>query len=325
MRRRQGFTLIELLVVIAIIAVLIALLLPAVQAACEAARRAHCINNLKQMGRALANYHDTIGTFPMSYAGQRKFIDGSTDTAQGWAWSSLILPQLEQTAIYAAINISLPVEAAQNTTIVQTMVKTYLCPSDPTPSGTFPIDDGTGNVLANLTPSSYAACVGNDAADSTTGLNNNGIGNGVLFRNSATPIAAITDGTSQTIIVGERAWSITEGVWAGVVTRGVTRRGPADICPQTGAPFYAAATLVQAHCNVLNTNSDPDGGIDDYSSRHPGGANVLFVDGSVHFLKSVLGNSGQNPDGSTIYSPGSVRLQALGTRAGGEIVGADSY
>jgi prepilin-type N-terminal cleavage/methylation domain-containing protein/prepilin-type processing-associated H-X9-DG protein len=325
MHRKRGFTLIELLVVIAIIAVLIAVLLPAVQAAREAARRIQCINNLKQMGLALQNYHDTVGAFPMSYAGARRFVDGSTDTAQGWAWSSLILPQLEQPAFYTAINMGLPVEAPQNMTVARTLVTAYLCPSDPTPNAPFPIDDGAGNVLANLTPSSYAACVGNDAADSTTGLNNDSVGNGVLYRNSAVRIGDITDGASQTIVVGERAWTITQGVWAGVVTRGVVRRGPADVCPQTGAAYYPAATLVQAHCNVLNTDSDPDGGIDDFASRHPGGANVLFADGSVHFFKSVLGNLGRNPDGSTIYSPASLRLQAFGTRSGGEVIGGDSY
>jgi prepilin-type processing-associated H-X9-DG protein len=162
-------------------------------------------------------------------------------------------------------------------------------------------------------------------ADSTTGLNHDGLGNGVMFRNSAIRIAAITDGTSQTIAVGERAWTITSGPWAGVVASAVTRRGPANPCPPTGAPFYLAATLVQAHCNVLNTDTDPDGGLDDFSSRHPGGANMLFCDGSVHFLKSVLRNSGQRADGSTIYSPSSLVLQALGTRSGGEVISADAY
>jgi prepilin-type processing-associated H-X9-DG protein len=174
-------------------------------------------------------------------------------------------------------------------------------------------------------PTSYAACVGNDLADSTTGLNNDGVGNGVMFRNSGIRMAGITDGTSQTIVIGERAWSINSGPWAGVVTNGVINRGPANPCPKTGALYYLAATLVQAHCNVMNTDTDPDGGLDDYSSRHPGGANFVFADGSVHFLKSVLRNSGQRPDGSTIYSPSSLVLQALGTRAGGEALSADSY
>ena len=323
--KRRGFTLIELLVVIAIIAVLIALLLPAVQAAREAARRSQCINNLKQMGLALHNYHDAIGTFPMSYAARVPFVNGATDTAPGWGWGTMILPQLELSTVYNAANFGLAVESAQNSTVVRSIVSTYLCPSDPMPGGPFAVANSSGATVAMMAPTSYAACVGNDLADSTTGLNNDGIGNGVMFRNSGIRIAGITDGTSQTIVIGERAWSINSGPWAGVATNAVISRGPANPCPRTGAAYYLAATLVQAHCNVLNSITDPDGGLDDFSSRHPGGANVVFADGSVRFLKSVLGNLGQRSDGSTIYSPTSLILQALGTRAGGEVVSADSY
>ena len=322
---RQGFTLIELLVVIAIIAVLISLLLPAVQAAREAARRVQCVNNLKQMGLALHNYHDSIGSFPMSYMARPRFVDGATDTAPGWGWGMMILPQLEQAPLFAAVNVGLPVEALHNATVVQSILNVYICPSDPLPGDVFPVTNPAGTTLAMMGPTSYAACVGNDLADTTTGLNNDGLGNGVMFRNSAIRVSAITDGTSQTIVVAERAWTINSGPWAGVATGGVIRRGPANPCPTTGALFYLAASMVQAHCNVLNTDTDPDGGLDDFSSRHPGGANALFADGSVHFLKSVLRNSGRRPDGSTIYSPASMVLQALGTRAGGEVISADAY
>ncbi len=322
---RHGFTLIELLVVIAIIAVLVSLLLPAVQAAREAARRVQCVNNLKQFGLALHNYQDALGSFPMSYMARGRFVDGATDTAPGWGWGSMILPQLEQGPLFAAVNVGLPVEAPDNSTVVQSVLGVYLCPSDPVLGGPFPVTNAAGVVLAMMGPTSYAACVGNDLADTTTGLNNDGLGNGVMFRNSAIRASAITDGTSQTIVLAERAWTVSSGPWAGVVTDGVIRRGPANPCPTTGALYYMAATLVQAHCNVLNTDTDPDGGLDDFSSRHPGGANFLFADGSVHFLKSVLRNVGKRPDGSTIYSPASLVLQALGTRAGGEIVSADAY
>ena len=325
MGRRRGFTLIELLVVIAIIAVLVALLLPAVQAAREAARRAACLNNLRQVGLALHNYHETVNTFPMSYVAFGPFRDGATDTSSGWAWSAMILPGLDNTELFDAGNFSVGVEAAANLTAATTSLSVYHCPSDPWPGGPFAVSDVVGTTLARVAPTSYAACVGDDAADSTTGLNHDGLGNGVMYRNSHVRVADIVDGTSQTILAGERAWSITNGTWVGAVANGVIRRGPANPCPTTGAPYYAAATLIQAHGNVLNTITDPDGGIDDFSSRHPGGANLLFADGSVHFFKSVLGNSGRRPDGSTIYSPASLVLQALGTRAGGEIVGGDAY
>ena len=167
--------------------------------------------------------------------------------------------------------------------------------------------------------------VGGNETDTATGIDNDGLGTGVFFRNSRIRLADITDGTSQTIAVVERAWAKASGVWAGAVTNGTIRRGPQNGCPTTGALFYPAATLVQAHCHLINTNSDPDGGLDDCSSLHPGGANFLFADGSVHFLKNILGDAGTRPDGSTIYYPSDVAFQALATRAGGEVISADSY
>ena len=324
-RNSRGFTLIELLVVIAMIAVLIALLLPAVQAAREAARRIQCVNSLKQMGLALQNYHDSAGSYPAGYYATSPFVNGVSDTARGWGWGSMILPQIEQGPLYNAANFGLNVESPANTTAIATSLSAYLCPSDPAPIGTFATSDASGNLVALMGASSYAACTGGDESDVITGINNDGLGRGLFYRNSRTRISDITDGTSNTISVGERAWSITSGVWAGSVVNGVVRRGPANACPNTGAFFYASAAMTLAHCNVLNTDTDPDGGIDDFSSRHPGGANVAFADGSVHFLKNVLRNSGTRPDGSTIYSPGSLVLQALGTRNGGEVISADAY
>jgi prepilin-type N-terminal cleavage/methylation domain-containing protein/prepilin-type processing-associated H-X9-DG protein len=321
---RRGFTLIELLVVIAIIAVLIALLLPAVQSAREAARRVQCVNNLKQIGVALHTYHDAIGAFPMGYVARSGFVDGATDTAPGWSWAAMVLPQIEQGPLFNAINCGLAVNAPENATVIRSDLHTFLCPSDVT-TGPFPVTDASGNVLATAAPASYAACVGGNETDTATGINNDGLGTGAFFRDSRIRVADIGDGTSQTIAVVERAWAKAEGIWAGAIPEGTIRRGPMNACPTTGALFYPAATLVQAHCHMNNTNSDPDGGLDDCSSMHPGGSNFLFADGSVHFLKSILGDGADLPNGTTIYTPAQVVFQALATRAGGEVISGDSY
>ena len=118
---------------------------------------------------------------------------------------------------------------------------------------------------------------------------------------------------------------MTEGTWVGAVAGGVVLRGPYNPCPGSPLTNYLAPALVQAHCHLLNTNADADAGLDDPSSFHPGGANVLFGDGSVHFLKNVTADAGTNPDGSTRYTPQSLIQQALGTRAGGEVISADAY
>ncbi len=327
---RYAFTLIELLVVIAIIAVLIALLLPAVQSAREAARRAQCINNLKQLGLALHNYHDVMQIFPPGYIASAPFSNGETDTSPGWSWACMILPQLEQAPVFASLNFSLPVQAPANTTGIRTNLTAFLCPSDQFQGSTFGISDGFGNTLATVAPSSYAASCGDDPSDTAFGLTlsngtNTGIGRGVFFRDSAISIASVTDGTSQTVLVEERAWGNAEGTWAGAIAGGYIQRGPFNPCPGSADATYKAPCLVLAHCHMINTNSDSDSGLDDSSSFHPGGANELFGDGSVHFLKTVPTDAGVNPDGSTRYTPASLIFQALGTRSMGEVISSDSY
>jgi prepilin-type N-terminal cleavage/methylation domain-containing protein/prepilin-type processing-associated H-X9-DG protein len=309
---RTGFTLIELLVVIAIIAILIGLLLPAVQKVREAASRTQCVNNLKQLGLACHNYHDVNQAFPPGYRAWGAYVDGSSDTAPGWAWGAFLLPWLEQDNLYRQLNLG---QAVQNSAAIQAVLKVYLCPSDLTPSAAFPVPDAFGNTVAAAAPSSYAACCGGDESEPTgpTGL-------GVFYRNSATRFTDVTDGNSNTILLGERSWGNANGVWAGAIPGAVCLRGKQNPCPGSGAGASPAPTLVLAHSHLNNTTTDTDGGLDDFSSRHTGGSNFVFADGHVSFVRSVVSDL---PDGG--YSADSLAFQALGTRANGEVVQGLDY
>ena len=200
--RRAGFTLIELLVVIAIIAVLISLLLPAVQSAREAARRSQCVNNMKQLGLALANYESANSCYPMAYPATR--IGGATGGTWGsWSPQSLMLPYLEQTAIYAAINFQLLNQGdttnyigyLSNTTAVSQRIAAFLCASAPefpaaTMYGSYP--PPTNNYFASVGASTQWQ---GRASNPPNGVfNYNGLTSGLKH---------ITDGTSNTIAFGE--------------------------------------------------------------------------------------------------------------------------
>jgi prepilin-type N-terminal cleavage/methylation domain-containing protein/prepilin-type processing-associated H-X9-DG protein len=307
---RHAFTLIELLVVIAIIGTLISLLLPAVQKVREAAARLSCRNNLKQIGLGLHNFHDSNQAFPPGFLASVTYSDGAADTTPGWGWASYLLPYVEQDNLFRRLDFKQPV---QNSPAIQAMVKVYLCPSDLTPPAPFAVPDAFGNPICLAAPSSYAACVGGDESDAAgpTGL-------GIFYRNSHTRMTDVTDGTSNTILVGERSWGNANGIWAGAVNNGVILRGRQNPCPGTGAGSYPASVLVQAHSHLNNATSDTDGGLDDFSSRHTGGSNFVFADGSVRFLRSIPGD---NADGS--YTTDGLFFQAMGTRANGEVVPAD--
>jgi prepilin-type N-terminal cleavage/methylation domain-containing protein/prepilin-type processing-associated H-X9-DG protein len=287
--RRRGFTLIELLVVIAIIGVLVALLLPAVQAAREAARRASCTNNLKQIGLALHGYHDANNRLPMGYTFSPGYIRG------GFGWGAMILPGLEQKALFDATNFSLPLWNAVNTTTATIALKSYLCPSDNTSEGRFLQREGF-----RYAKTSYVASFGPGNMD----LNPDDR-RGLFSRNSGTNFAEVTDGLSQTLAGGERhngtfAVAIgshdhfdAETVWVGAV-----KEDPND--------DHAHTALFQAS----HTPSSGEMNDQDAASRHPGGTNFLFGDGSVRFLKNTINLN--------IY-------RALSSGAGGEVISADAY
>ncbi len=299
---RRGFTLLELLVAIAVIAVLAALLLPAVQMAREAARRTQCRNNLKQIGLALHAYLDTFRAFPPGYVAASADI---ANTSPGWAWSAMILPQLEQAGLLKQINFNLPIEDPANAAAVATVLPVYVCPSDIIPAGTFTIaSDAAGTMpIVQAAASSYVGCVGNDSSEVD---DNSTPWNGVLYRNSRVRIGDITDGTSNTMVVGERGWCYANGTWVGAPNGALLQGGKLNpFSPITAS----SAVLILAHAHWNNNRIDTDGGLDDFGSRHPNGSNFLFADGSVQFIQDVT-------------TPGALDdwFQALATRDGGEPV-----
>ena len=339
--RRRGFTLIELLVVIAIIAVLIALLLPAVQAAREAARRAQCVNNLKQLGLGLHNYHSSIECFPFGVG------EGGWNH---WSATALMLPYMEQTALYNAINFDYSLQPAapgnaQNLTIQNTTINFLLCPSD--------IDRLTNAIghtnyagNAGTTPNMYS--LGAYGTFNQAGASNAGFpGVGPVG------VRDILDGTSSTAAFSERVKGIgtdsanRDGTQpsstildAGGVPANPDEAPPVafyGICkaldPSNGKAFSVGAGQAngsQWYCgnpytgrynHVMPPNSWSCGyayngntlatcGALTASSRHSGGVNTLFADGSVHFLKGTIANA---------------TWWGIGTRNGGEVLSSSDY
>jgi prepilin-type N-terminal cleavage/methylation domain-containing protein len=298
-----GFTLIELLVVIAIIAILVGLLLPAVQKVREAASRTHCLNNLHQIGLALHTYHDAQGSFPSGYDCQPVNSTQPDQTAPGWGWAALLLPNIEQGNLAQQISFSLPVEDPSNLAARTMILKLYVCPSDRS-TGSFTIDDQNSAPLAQAATNSYAACHGT-GVDLDEELDDF---NGMFSRNSHVRFADVTDGTSNTIAIGERGSFFTQTAWAGAVSFGTTRITPGAPTSNPAA-IEDAATQTLVHVGI-HTINDPNADPEDFASPHVGIGNFVFVDGSVHALQAGISIS---------------VLQALATRDGGEVVDASAY
>lgn len=307
-RGNRGFTLVELLVVIAIIGILVALLLPAVQAAREAARRAHCTNNLKQLGLGILNYESSCGVFPPTEIHGGTWMPNYRDPYNyqhcDWEgsigmWCNLILPFIEQQAAHDKLDFEIipQYDSPDNVEVMRMTFPILLCPSDPYSD----LTTDWGGRGRNARIMHYYAVNGSDEntgnthGDQKPGQNWYGHCNkhdGIFYNDSATTVAAVRDGTSGTAMVCE--------VWGRKYPNHATIAGDPRGGESSRGMNLHTAVYFDFTPNIYH--ADPWHA----ASFHPGGVNVLFADGSVHFISDTI-------DLAT--------WKALATIRGGEVTG----
>jgi prepilin-type N-terminal cleavage/methylation domain-containing protein len=308
---RAGFTLVELLVVIAIIGVLVSLLLPAVQAAREAARRTQCSNNIRQIGVALHNYHDTAGRFPpggIHHAGgpaQGRWENGSS-TSWRASWLVLLLPFLEREGLHSQFNFGIRArDSAENLEVVRTVIPTFVCPSTGSQKAAWQMSTSSSHLFAK---GNYGACFSAGSAFSQTAFSGTRMDWERAVFNAAghygAQMADIKDGSSNVIAVseiltrdssgdGRGAWAYPTGSFfsGGNQDPNCTRD---DRLPPNGIALDNCFRDKPAFCN--SNNNDPQlrciavGDRPNIAARsyHPGGVHAMLADGSVKFINDQI-------------------------------------
>jgi prepilin-type N-terminal cleavage/methylation domain-containing protein len=323
--RRRGFTLIELLVVIAIIAILIALLLPAVQQAREAARRTQCKNNLHNIGLAIHNYEETHKMMPPLSVGDGGNVGGPNRPAGSWAWSTMLLPMMDQAPLYNAMNPGplTPRDVLTNTAtraLLQTPLPVYMCPSDPgdSPNKNRPFvtiaPPATAAAPYLMGKSNYPASSG--SKDGSTGAFPDGGARAIKFRD-------VTDGLSNTILVGERSSGPMPNPTSNPPVLAFAAVWPAMSSENSIVQYRAIRALGWYRLtdgNSLTGNPvliQPD---EAFNSYHTGGVHFLLGDGTVRFISVNIDWQPCNSDTLTPPVPPGT-FNRLCDRADGYVVG----
>jgi prepilin-type N-terminal cleavage/methylation domain-containing protein/prepilin-type processing-associated H-X9-DG protein len=315
--RRGGFTLIELLVVIAIIAILIGLLLPAVQKVREAAARTKCQNNLKQIGLGLHNYHSAYEKFPAGWKVTKTTTAPITATPQTgyWGWATELLPYIEQQNLYNRLNPTARTMQAvfqNDPAALQTPVSTYMCPSDTMA----PLNENRRFSKMTPLPAGFTSPIAVAISNYPGNGGNNG-NTGLFEADKQHNVASISDGTSNTLAVGERASRVVTqltpnggqfaALWVGISeASGETSGG------QSAARGYTYYRMPDGFTNTSNPLPE-----NAFSSNHTNGANFVLCDGSVRFIS----NSINWTDANTANTPTAMgTFNRLGQRDVGKVV-----